>query len=44
MKRINVNKVVKWVNIDVNKFVADNTDMSDVDFEDISLGHWEHFG
>jgi len=28
----------------VDEFVADNVNMSDVDFEDVSLGHGECFG
>jgi hypothetical protein len=30
--------VVRQVNIDVDEFVADNIDMSDVTFKDMSVG------
>jgi len=28
----------------MDEFVADNTNMNDVDFEDVSMEHWEHLG
>jgi hypothetical protein len=28
----------------MDEFVADNTNMNDVDFEDVSKEHWEHLG
>ena len=28
----------------MDEFVADNTYMNDVDFEDVSVGHGKHFG
>jgi hypothetical protein len=31
-------RVVRQVNIDVDEFVADNTNMSDVAFKDMSVG------
>jgi hypothetical protein len=43
-REFNVRRIVRWVNIDVDEFVADNVNMSDVDFEDVSLGHGECFG
>jgi hypothetical protein len=27
----------------MDEFVADNVDMNDVDFEDVFMGHGEHF-
>jgi len=27
-----------------SEFVGDNTDMSDVDFKDVFVGHGKHFG
>ena len=32
------------VNTNVDTFVADNTNMSNVDFEDVSMRHEERFG
>jgi len=43
-REFNVKRVVRQVNIDVDEFVVDNTDMSDVDFKDVSVGHWRCFG
>jgi hypothetical protein len=34
-------RVVRQVNIVVDEFVANNMDISDVDFDDVSMGHWE---
>jgi len=28
----------------MDEFVADNANMNDVDFEDVSKEHWEHLG
>jgi len=28
----------------MDEFVADNTYINDVDFEDVSIGHGKHFG
>jgi len=36
-------RAVRRVNINVDKFIVDNADISDVDFEDVSLGYREHF-
>jgi hypothetical protein len=36
--------VVRWVNTNMDEFVVDNIDMSDVDFKDVSMGHEEFFG
>jgi hypothetical protein len=43
-KEFNVRRVVRRVNTNVDNFVVDNMDMSDVDFEDVFVGHEEHFG
>jgi hypothetical protein len=43
-RECNVNRVVRQVNTNIDAFVADNTDMSDVDFEDVSIRHGESFG
>jgi len=43
-REFNVKRVVRCVNINVIEFVAYNVDMSDVDFEDVFVGHKEHFG
>jgi hypothetical protein len=40
----NVRMVVRWVNINVDEFVANNINMSDIDFKDAFLGHRECFG
>jgi hypothetical protein len=32
-------RVVRRVNTNMDKFVADNIDMSGVDFKDVSVGH-----
>jgi hypothetical protein len=40
----NVRMVVRWVNINVDEFVANNINMSDIDFKDVFLGHRECFG
>jgi hypothetical protein len=41
-KELNVSMVVRRVNTDVDEFVANN-DTSSVDFENIFVGHGEHF-
>jgi hypothetical protein len=43
-REFNVRRVVKRVNTNVDEFVVDNMDMSDVDFKYMSMGHREHFG
>jgi hypothetical protein len=43
-REINVRKVVRGDNTNVDKFVIDNMDMSDVHFEDVFVKHGEHFG
>jgi hypothetical protein len=43
-REFNVNRAIKRVNTDVDKFVYDNADMSDVDFKDVSMGYRECFG
>jgi hypothetical protein len=43
-REFNVRMVVKWVNTNMDEFVADNTNMNDVDFEDVFKEHWEHLG
>ena len=43
-REFNVRRVVRQVNIDVDEFVADNTDMSDVAFKDMSVGDQRCFG
>ena len=35
---------MRGVNTNVNEFMASNMDISDVDFEDVFVGHGEHFG
>ena len=35
---------VRRVNTNVNEFITNNADMSDVDFEDVSVGHGKCFG
>jgi hypothetical protein len=42
-KELNVRMVVRRVNTDVDEFVADNVGMSDIDFEDVFMGHGERF-
>jgi len=37
-------RAVRRVNIDVDEFVVNNTNMSDVDFKDVSVRHEECFG
>jgi len=44
LKEFNVRRAVRRVNINVDDFVTDNTNMSDVDFEDVSVWHRECFG
>jgi len=44
MERQHVKRVVRWVNTNMDEFVADNTDISDVDFKDVSVEHGECFG
>jgi hypothetical protein len=43
-RKFNVTRAVRWVNNNMDEFVADNTYMNDVDFEDVSVGHEKHFG
>ena len=40
-REFNVRRVVRWVNTNMDKFMADNVDMSDVSFEDVSMRHWK---
>jgi len=40
----NITGAVRQVNTNMNEFVAYNTNMSDVDFEKLSVGHGERFG
>jgi len=42
-KEFNVKRVVRRVNTNVDEFVIDNIDMSNVDFKDVSMGHGECF-
>ena len=42
-KEFNVKRVVRRVNTNVDEFVIDNTDMSNVDFKNVSMGHGECF-
>ncbi|KAL9375047.1 hypothetical protein Peur_031926 [Populus x canadensis] len=42
-KEFNVKRVIRRVNTNVDEFVIDNTDMSNVDFKDVSMGHGECF-
>jgi len=37
LREFNVRRAIRRVNINVDEFVTDNTDMSDVDFEDVSV-------
>jgi hypothetical protein len=43
-REFNIRRVVRGVNTNVNEFMASNMDISDVDFEDVFVGHGEHFG
>jgi len=43
-REFNVMRAVRRVNIDVDEFVVNNTNMSDVDFKDVSVRHEECFG
>jgi len=43
-RECNVSRVVRQVNTNMDAFMADNTDISDVDFEDVSMRHGESFG
>jgi hypothetical protein len=43
-KEFNVKRVVRRVNTNVDEFVADNTDIRDVYFENVSVRNGEHFG
>jgi len=43
-KEFNIKRVVMRVNTNVDMFVADNANMSNVDFEDVSVRHEERFG
>ena len=43
-REFNVRRVVRRVDTNVDQFVGDNADMSDVDFEDVFMGHEECFG
>jgi hypothetical protein len=40
----NVRRVIRRVNTDVDEFMADNANLSNVDFEDVSIEHREYFG
>jgi hypothetical protein len=40
----NVRRVIRRVNTDVDEFMVDNANLSNVDFEDVSIEHREHFG
>jgi hypothetical protein len=37
LREFNVRRAIRRVNINVDEFVTDNMDMSDVDFEDVSV-------
>jgi len=39
----NVRRVVRQVNTNMDEFVANNVNISNVDFEDVSVGHGERF-
>ena len=43
-REFNVMRIVIQVNTNADEFMADNTNMSDVDFEDVLMRHGEHFG
>lgn len=43
-KEFNIKRIVMQVNTNMDKFVANNTNMSNVDFEDVSIRHGERFG
>ena len=36
--------IVRLVTINMDEFVANNMDMSDINFKDAYVGHREHFG
>jgi hypothetical protein len=42
-RELNVSMVVRRVNTDMDEFVANNIGMSDVDFENVFMGHGERF-
>jgi len=43
-KGFNVRRAIRRVNTNVDEFMADNANMSNIDFEDVSMEHREHFG
>jgi len=43
-KEFNIRKVVRRVNIDMDEFVAYNTDMDNIDFDNVFVGNGEQFG
>jgi len=43
-KEFNIRKVVRRVNIDMDEFVAYNTDMGNIDFDNVFVGNGEQFG
>jgi len=43
-KEFNVRRVVRQVNTDMDEFVAYNTDMGNIDFDNVFVGNGERFG
>ena len=43
-REFNVRRVVRLVNTNMDGFLVENTDIRDVDFEDMSVRHGESFG
>jgi hypothetical protein len=43
-REFNVKRVVRRVNTNMDEFITDNTNMHNVDFEDVSVGHGECYG
>ena len=42
--RVQIRLEQRKFNTNVDAFVADNTNISDIGFEDVSMRHGEHFG
>jgi len=43
-KEFNVRRVVRRVNTDIDEFVACNTDIGNIDFDNVFVGNGERFG
>jgi hypothetical protein len=43
-KKFNVRKVVKRVNTDMDEFVAYNTDIGNINFDNVFMGNGKRFG